>query len=99
MDSKTTIFANKIFLSPSLSSVLFFLKDSASKYSTQLLVSILFYSAILLILFVFFYDLLASFPGDVKSNPRPNLKPNEALSVCHWNLRVSLLIISLSSIL
>ena len=53
----------------------------------QQVVSILFFSAILLILFVFLYNLLKCwFSSDVEVNPRPNSKPNEALSICRWNL-------------
>ena len=53
----------------------------------QQVVSILFFSAILLILFVFLYNLLKHcFSSDVEVNPWPNSKPNEALSSCRWNL-------------
>ena len=46
----------------------------------------LFSSTILLIPFVFFFSLLVSLSGDAEVNPGPNRKPNEVISICHWNL-------------
>ena len=66
--------------------LLLFLKDYISKNNKQFLVSILFFSTILLIPFVFFFSLLLSLRGDVKVNLGPHRKPNDALSVSHWNL-------------
>ena len=80
------IFVNKFFLFLSLFSVLFFLKDNVSKNNRQFLVLILFSSTILLIQFVFFFSLLVSFSNDVEVNLGPNRKPNDALSICNWNL-------------
>ena len=79
--SCSLISVNKIFLFLLLFSVLFFIKDNVSKNNRQLLVSILFstslfFVTILLIPFDFFFGLLVSL----------NRKPNEALSICHWNL-------------
>ena len=34
----------------------------------------------------FFFNLLVSLSGDLEVNPGPNCKPNEALSIYHWNL-------------
>ena len=33
-----------------------------------------------------FFSLLVSSSGVVEVNPGPNRKPNEVLSICHWNL-------------
>ena len=33
-----------------------------------------------------FFGLLVSLSGDIEVNPGPNCKPNETLSICHWNL-------------
>ena len=35
---------------------------------------------------MFFYGLLVPLSGNIEVNPGPNHKPNEALSICHWNL-------------
>ena len=66
----------KIFLSLSLFSVLFYLKDGVSKIKRQLLVSILISSTILLILFAFFFSLLVCLSCEVEVSPGPNRKPN-----------------------
>ena len=34
----------------------------------------------------FFFNILVSLSGHVEVNPGPIRKPNEALSICHWNL-------------
>ena len=65
-----------IFLSLSLFSVLFYLKDGVSKIKRQLLVSILISSTILLILFAFFFSLLVCLSCEVEVSPGPNRKPN-----------------------
>ena len=80
------ISVNKILLFFSLFSALFFLKDNVSKTNRQFLVSTLFSSTILAIPFVFFFSLLVSLSGDIEVNSGPNSKPNEALSICYWNL-------------
>lgn len=79
------IFLNKIILFMSLFSVICFLKDDVSKNSGQLLVLILFSSAILLNPRLC-YSLEISCSGDIEVNPGPNHKPNEVLSIYHWNL-------------
>ena len=75
------ISVNKIFLFLSLFSVLLFLKDNVSKNNRQFLVTILV---------SFFYPIClffqVSLSGDVKVSLGPNHKPNEALSICRWNL-------------
>ena len=80
------ISVNKILLFVSLFSVFFVLKDNVSKNSRQFLVSILFSSTTFLIPFVLLFSLLVSLNGDVEVNPRPNFKPNKAVSICRWNL-------------
>ena len=35
---------------------------------------------------IFFFSLLVSLSGVAEVNPGPNCKPNETLSICHWNL-------------
>ena len=80
------ISVNNIILPLSLFSVLFFLKDNVSESSRHFLISILFSTAILLIPFVFFYNLLVFLSSDVEVNQGPNWKLKEALSICHWNL-------------
>ena len=80
------ISVNKILLFVSLFSVFFILKDNVSKNSRQFLVSTLFSSTTFLIPFVLLFSLLVSLNGDVEVNPRPNFKPNKAVSICRWNL-------------